>query len=198
MMSTGSTLRLFIAIELPEPIIQALAEVQEQLRNRVPQGIVRWTRPTGIHLTLKFLGETPTHRKAAIETGIAKAVSGIEPFTLTAEGAGCFPNTRKPRVVWVGMGGEMDALSTLQKAVEREIAPLGFPTESRPFKPHLTLGRVNRRASREDAAIVGQAVADLRLGEIGRFVVAGISLMRSRLRPDGAIYTQLSYVPLER
>ncbi|MBN1283867.1 MAG: RNA 2',3'-cyclic phosphodiesterase [Anaerolineae bacterium] len=191
-------LRLFIAVELPSSVLAALARLQDELAGAVPRDVMRWSRPTGMHLTLKFLGDVPSERRGAVEAGMAQA-RAQPPFTLSARGIGCFPNFKSLRVVWVGLAGQMDALHALRDTVEAAIAPLGYPTEERPFNPHLTLGRVQQSAPKRAVAELGQylAAAAGKVGELGRIDVTGISLMHSDLRPDGAIYTRLSHVDLE-
>ena len=190
------TIRAFIAIPLPHPLLEKLAALQRQLEKQIPPGSVRWTRAEGIHLTLKFLGDVPTAQQRDIEQGMAQA-SGHHPFTLNAGGLGCFPNFKRPRVVWVGLGGQMDALHALRDTVERAIAPLGYPTEKRRFNPHLTLGRVKKHASKADVVDLGQRLEATEVDALGQNTVTGISLIRSQLRPSGAVYTQLSHVKLE-
>ncbi|NDJ74748.1 MAG: RNA 2',3'-cyclic phosphodiesterase [Chloroflexi bacterium] len=194
----SETWRLFIAIELPEAILAQLTTVQERLKRQVPRGTVRWVRVAGIHLTLKFLGDVPLSQRDDIEHELAQAATGHTPFTLAARHLGCFPNPKRPRVVWVGVQGAVPALANLRDAVEEHIAPLGYPTEDRPFKPHLTLGRVQRDARRDEVARLGELIADTKLGELGRWDVSSVSLMRSELKPDGAVYSRLFSAPLDQ
>ncbi len=190
-------LRLFIAIELPPPVTAALHNLQTQLQAVTPPDVVRWTRPEAIHLTLKFLGDVPAGKQSAVEQGIIKAAHNQHPFNLSIGGVGSFPNSRHPRVVWVGLGGEQETLHTLRDAVESAVAPLGYPTDRRPFSPHLTLGRVRRSVRKPDIAALGRALEAAKVDAPAQFRAEGISLMRSRLRPNGAVYTQLAYIKLE-
>jgi 2'-5' RNA ligase len=183
-------LRLFIAVELPAEVVDVLEKTQSDLKRVMPSRVVRWTRPEGIHLTLKFLGDVASDQVDDLQKGLLDATSGHDPFTLGVEGLGCFPNSKRPRVVWIGVGGDTRKLVALQKSVEQYIAPLGFPTEDRPFSPHLTLGRI-KQASRDDIARVGQIVEARGPALSARWRVESISLMRSQLKPDGAVYTQL-------
>lgn len=189
-------LRLFVALELPVPILAALEQLQDQLRADRSARAVRWTRPEGIHLTLKFLGETPPDRLDVIRAGLQVAASAHRSLRLGAAGLGCFPNPRAPRVVWVGLTGDLDALAALQSAVEAAIAPLGFPTEKRPFSPHLTLGRVRQDASAAEVRALGALVSGTAVGTLGAWQATAISLMRSELSRDGARYTCLFSAPL--
>ncbi len=192
----GETLRTFIAIELDEALRIALRTVQDKLKRQAPPGSVKWTAPDGIHLTLKFLGDTPEGRVLEIETALQAACAGLEPIVFSVEGRGCFPDFRRPRVVWVAVREKSGALVRLQAAVERTVAPLGWPTEGRTFSPHLTLGRVSRGANDRTAAAVGQAVERMVVEQIGQQQVTAVSLIQSDLRPTGAVYSRLSHVAL--
>lgn len=189
--------RLFIALELPPDIIDALEHVQEQIKGRTPGNTVRWVKPDDVHLTLKFLGDVPVARRETLQKALNQAVPQHSPFTLAAGGLGCFPNPHRPRVVWVGLHRDLSALNALRDAVEAQIAPLGYPTENRPFHPHLTLGRVSREANREAAQALGMYVSKSELKTLYAWEVDAVTLFRSELKPDGAVYTPLFHVPLE-
>jgi 2'-5' RNA ligase len=190
-------LRTFIAVELDRSIRNELARIQERFTRQMPRGSVRWVSPEGIHLTLKFLGDTPAAKLPAIEDALRRACAGFQPFEFTVEGRGCFPNTRRPRVVWTGVRDKGQMLARLAAAVEREVSPLGFPTEDRAFSPHLTLGRVGRGVSQHDEAAVGQIVEAAVVEQVGRQRVTAVNLIRSDLHPSGAVYATLISVPLE-
>ena len=185
------TIRAFIAIPLPATLLNKLAALQRRLERQVPPRSVRWVRAEGIHLTLKFLGDTPTHKLPDIKQALAAVGRHAPGCTFTAEGLGCFPNTNRPRVVWVGTREPTGRLAALQQAIEEVVAPLGFPPEGRKFSPHLTLGRIGRRASRSDAAQVGQLVADTDVGTLAEVAADRFCLIRSVLKPSGAEYTTL-------
>ena len=187
-----TTLRTFIAVELDDELRMNLGLLQDLLVGNVPPRSVRWVRPSGIHLTLKFLGDTPATKVGEVAAALARAAAGIPPFTLNMGGLGCFPNSRRPRVVWVGLQEETGALIRLRDAVEAEVSPLGFPTERRPFQPHLTLGRVQRRVSKSQLSQIGQAVAASPTGTVDEMDVRAVSYIKSDLRPSGAVYTILS------
>ena len=186
-----TTLRTFIAIELDARCKSGLGHLQERLRDQVPPRSVRWVQPEGIHLTLKFLGDTPVEKVDEVQSALARAAAQVGPFPFTLGGLGCFPNNRQPRVVWVGVQEPAGALACLQKAVEDCVAPLGFPTEQRPFNPHLTLGRVQRYASKSEVRQIGEVVAASVVGTIGEMTATVVSYIKSDLRPNGAVYTTL-------
>jgi 2'-5' RNA ligase len=189
--------RTFIAIELDETIEDALADLQEQLKAKVPRDSVRWVKSEGIHLTLKFLGNVPANRIEEVERTLTQACVGFPAFSFSVGGLGCFPNPRRPRVVWVGVQEESGTLKRLQKAIEDGMERLGFPPEGRRFHAHLTLGRTQRRASSGDVRRLGQLVEETDIGELGRMEARAVSLMKSDLKPTGAVYTQLAAVELE-
>ncbi len=189
--SLPPVLRTFIAVELDEAVRAALAATQDELRAVVPRRSVRWVRPQGIHLTLKFLGDTPTGRLEEIKQALVAAASEVAPCSFTVEGLGCFPNPQRPRVIWVGVTEPTGTLRALWRAVETHVAPLGWPTEKRGFQPHLTLGRVQRRASSAERRAIGEVVDGSDVGRLGSMAVRAVSFIRSELRPTGAVYTTL-------
>jgi len=189
-------LRTFIAIELDEPLRLAIGRVQTKFRRQAPPGSVKWVAPDGIHLTLKFLGDTPASRVPAIAAALRAACASTQPFEFAVEGRGCFPNFRRPRVVWVAVRDRGQMLARLQDAIEQHVAPLGWPTEARGFSPHLTLGRVAPYADVTAQAAVGQMVERAVVEQIGGQRVTTVSLIRSDLQPAGALYTPLVHVAL--
>jgi len=172
-------------------VVDVLEKQIDDLRDRLPGRAIRWVRAEGIHLTLKFLGDVPAEALPDIKAATESAASGCGHISLRAEGLGCFPNAKRPRVVWVGLQGQLDTLHSLRDQVERHVSPLGYPTEKRPFNPHLTLGRVKSSNAREVSAI-GQAVEKTSAGELARWTAQSLSIVQSTLRPEGAIYTTLA------
>jgi len=188
--------RLFIAIELPDNILRQITRVQQQIERQIPARAVRWVKPDSIHLTLRFLGDVEIDRIDSLKAVLDVAGTNHAPFPLEIAAPGCFPNTRNPRVLWLGLEGNLESLGNLQQSVEQAITDLGFIPEDRGFSPHLTLARVQRNASRDDAGRVGLA-AERGLAEpVGGWRVEDLSLMRSQLKPSGSVYTELHRVPL--
>jgi len=193
-----SSLRLFTALDVPSEICDRLGEAITRLQIEMPRGSVKWVRPNGIHLTLKFFGAVPSAKVADLQAALTQAAASISPFALRVEGLGVFPSALRPRVVWTGVEGDLSALEALQQAVETSVAALGFKPEARDFKPHLTLGRVNEHVSSADHSKLGRALGALGQGgatSYGDFVVRHLDLIRSELRPTGAVYTQLFSAP---
>jgi 2'-5' RNA ligase len=188
--------RLFIAVELPPEALDVLEGLQSELKQAAPQRAVRWVRPEGIHVTLKFLGDARQEAIGEVQAALDAAVQGHGPFNLRAEGVGAFPNTSRPRVVWAGIEGDVRQLKALRRSVEEHVSPLGYPTEGRSYTPHLTLGRVQNGIPRRQLEAVGALVENNTVGELARWRVDAVSLMRSELKPDGAVYTEVYRVPL--
>jgi 2'-5' RNA ligase len=188
--------RLFVAIELSEDVLSQIAATQAYLAQRAPAGAARWVKPGGIHLTLKFLGDVSVTKRGSLEKALAQAVQGHAPFTLAAGGLGCFPNVKRPRVVWMGIHEDLNPLHALRDAVESRVAPLGYPTEERAFSPHLTLGRARRETSPSDLQTLGELIANAPSSDRHAWTVTGVSLIRSELTASGAVYTSLFHAPL--
>ncbi len=188
----AETVRVFIAISIPDPVLDGFGEVQTGIRRHGFK--IRWVRPESIHLTLKFLGDILAADIAGVRQTLVETVSLFPPLTLCAKGVGVFPGIKRPRVIWVGLGGETAPLGRLQKALEDGLAAIGFPKETRPFTGHLTLGRFKGRV---DPSRLGDAIVHSHLFESPAFKVREIHLIQSRLKPGGAQYTRLFSVNLE-
>jgi RNA 2',3'-cyclic 3'-phosphodiesterase len=189
-------LRTFIAIELDESLRIAIGRVQGKFKRVAPSGGVKWIPSDSIHLTLKFLGDTPRSRISQVEAALQAACATVAPFDFNVEGRGCFPNFRRPRVIWVAVRDRGQTLARLQRNIETYVAPLGWPTEERDFSPHLTLGRVAKGADRATEEEIGRMVERSVVEQIGVQRVTAVSLIQSDLRSTGPVYTRLLSVSL--
>jgi 2'-5' RNA ligase len=187
-------IRSFIAIELSDELKQKLGKLEARLKAAGIYG-VRWVNPESIHLTLKFLGDIDADRTGEITSVMENSFRGAPSFRLIAEGLGAFPNLRKVQVVWVGLGGDMDILKNIQKKLESNLETLGFPAEKRAFTPHLTLARVNNRASPDDRQRLGKLISETDFTPV-TLEVNSVILMKSQLTRQGAIYSRISAVNL--
>ena len=190
-------IRAFVAIELPDEVRRGLAGLRRELQ-RDEHRLVKWVDPEAIHLTLKFLGNIPSRRVTEIARAIEVAAKATAPFELDVSGLGVFPNLRQVRVLWVGIGGEVDRLKELQRGIDTELAALGFAREERPFVPHLTLARVRQGTSPSERRSLGELFSTAVFEDKYEAKVETISLMRSELTPAGAIYSRLSEAVLGR
>ena len=214
---TGRSVRLFVAIELPIDVKRALEDAVRTLRAAGVDDGVRWVRPEGIHVTLKFLGPTREERVPPISDALARAIRGTPSFDLQPSGIGAFHGGRNQhftrsypresypqniRVLWVGVHGDTAALAALADRVEGALNPLGFPREKRAFSAHLTLARVREDASRETRIALSEALRPFlsegsitpavfdasRVPQFPSFRADRVSLMRSTLQRGGAVY----------
>lgn len=190
-----SLMRCFIAISLDRALAREVGRVQRQLAPAVPADAVRWVRVDQLHLTLKFLGDVAEARVDLLAESLRRACAGRGPLRLELNGLGCFPNLTRPRVLWVGVGGDTDALRQVQARVAAETTNFGDQGEEQQFHPHLTIGRLK---SREPGVLrrVGQALGAASVGALGQWQVGEVILFSSRLSPQGPTHTALARVPL--
>jgi len=188
--------RCFIAVELPDEVKTGLDQLQAQLKSG-NQPWVKWVDPYSIHLTLKFLGNVAVDRIDPITAAMEEATQGVSPLHLEVKDLGVFPNLRRVQVVWVGVSGEVDKLARLQQRLESNLAGLGFTPERRRFTPHLTLARLRDRASPDEREGLGKLIASTKFEAAYTFPVDAISLMRSQLTREGAIYSKISSAELK-
>jgi 2'-5' RNA ligase len=184
--------RLFVACELSDEVRRALAAVQDGLR-RTTSLRLRWVRPEGIHITLKFLGEVEAARVEEIERTLGAAVEPFEARVCPA-GLGGFGESRL-RVVWVGMEGDVDRLVGLAACVDEALSALGFPRERRPFAAHLTLARVPDEASLEERRALARLLEDHKIPQLKPMTLTEVHLIRSILGPGGSAYQRLATFP---
>ncbi|MDX1662419.1 MAG: RNA 2',3'-cyclic phosphodiesterase [Candidatus Promineifilaceae bacterium] len=173
--------RAFIAIDLPSDVKDALAAIRRELEPRVPEGAVRWNSREKMHLTLRFLGDTEVAKVQEIGSALESIAAAHAPFQLALDALGCFPNPRRPRVIWVGLDGDVAELHQVKEMVDERLAPLGWAPEDRAYHPHLTLGRV--RGLEGISLPWGTPVVPL------SFTASALHLYESDLRPSGPLYT---------
>ena len=192
-----STVRLFIALPVPETVKAELKKLQKELRKVVPTDQLRWVQPEQIHLTLKFLGNVPNEEMEDLVTAPREGCRGVGPFRLRAEQTGFFPNEYRPRVIWVDVRGDTEPLTALQQSIE--CATLGFAEseESREYSPHLTVARVKNLHVREVQALC-ERVKSLKTRVFGEWTAVKAELIRSELGHHGSRYTCLAEVPLSK
>ena len=195
MTGRNDTVRVFVAVGISAEAREQLIGAVERIRQEIPQGI-QWANPDGMHLTLKFLGNIPSVAVGPLLECLEPVASQAKPFPLQLDGLGMFPNRRKPRVLWAGVSGDLDALSGLQQASEDAINALGYPPEQRPFRPHITLGRPRRSVSDAHLSRIGSVVSvTIPPSQVG-WQVESVDVMQSELHPSGARYTVLGSAPL--
>jgi 2'-5' RNA ligase len=184
-------MRLFVAIELPYELELILEQEIAGLQRAAEERVVRWVSPQAVHLTLKFLGEVGSDRVPSINEVLDRAAAEVPGFDVEVGGMGCFPNCRRPRVIWIGVDAEESPLEALYSAIERGLERYGFEPERRRFHPHLTVGRLKRSVTPAQQQTLSRQLEQTQIGRLGRIEVRAVSLMRSELLPTGARYTQL-------
>lgn len=185
-------IRSFLAFELPRDVRTTLERVVSEIRrHHLP---LRWVKPQNIHLTIVFLGDVKPEVLKPIQEGVKEVCAEFGPFSAAIRGVGTFPNKKNPRVLWLGLDGEMERLSRFRDALQHSLTPFGIQEEKRSFRPHLTLGRFRKGKGRiSDLQPVLSTYATV---ESPLSVLPELVLFRSDLRPEGAIYTRLGAWPL--
>jgi 2'-5' RNA ligase len=184
-------IRAFIAVNLAPSVGEEIAKVQTALKEA--QGDIRWTRVEGMHLTLKFLGDIAREQVEPILAALQIPLRDQQAFRVLARDLGAFPNLKRPKVLWIGLQGER--LVGLQEQVESALVALDFPREERGFTPHLTLGRVRSLRGWEQVLAMVRRYEQVQFGES---IIDHVTLYQSTLRPDGAVYSPLGTVPVQK
>jgi len=200
MTQQAGSLRLFIALDLPESWKAALQSLQEEMQAAIstqlgPMIRPRWVRPEGIHLTLKFLGDTPASRIDVLRTQIALAVPDEPRFDLSLGRVGSFEQRRSPRVILATVLGEDRALIDLHERIETWLAAAGWPREARTFRAHLTLGRLPDGMDDTTRLAVAGITTAFETPLVPVWHVDKVYLIRSHLGPGGARYERLVAFP---
>lgn len=190
-----ATHRLFIAVELPGALREELADLQQRLKRDQPP--VRWVEPEAMHLTLWFLGDVPGDQVVHLKMAMMLSLAGQQAVRVQLGAPGAFPNLQRPQVIWVGLAEGETHLRVWYEALACRLLSLGFHPDHRPFRPHLTLGRVRREASAEQQQRLGAALRSLKPPSDHVWDLQRVVLFRSDLRPEGPRYTALAEVDLQ-
>jgi 2'-5' RNA ligase len=190
-----AVIRSFIAVDLPDALNTALEKASQQLQEELSGGPVRWVPVNNIHLTLKFLGDVSDNNIPVLETILKTEAANHHIFEISVGGFGVFPNASRPRVLWVGVEAP-DELMSLQRRIDMETARLGYAPDQRAFNPHLTLGRVSRNATPREVRNASKILKKHKIGFLGAARIEYVTLYRSDLGPDGAVYSKISTATL--
>lgn len=185
------TFRCFVAIDLSPDVRRALESLVLRLRSLPGHESLRWVQPDSIHLTLEFLGDQPLASVPDLASMLDRTCAGRAPFSLRLGRLGCFPDARRPRVLWVGLEEPTGSLARLQASIRTACAQLGLKVDERAFSPHLTLGRVRREAGSEAADFARLVLSGTEAPMAAQMAAEAVHLYRSDLRPTGASYTRL-------
>ncbi len=201
-------IRAFLAVELSHEIRAGLATIQQELKHRIAPEMKRdvrisWTQPASIHLTLKFLGDMDEQVIDPLRAALQEATGGHTALHVPFERFGAFPRLQSPRILWVGPpeywegGAEATRLAEIQKAIEEACDGLNFLRETKSFSPHLTLARIKAGERQVGIALAKTGVLDRPISS-GSLTVESIALMKSELKPTGAVHSKLWEVVLKK
>ena len=193
----SKTARVFVAVHLPEPQRATLELTIGSLRERGLSN-VRWVRPEGIHLTLKFLGNIPAAQVEAVSVAMGDAARESSPFHLGLGILGAFPNLGRARVLWCGVEGDKGPLDQLQQRTETGLEALGYPRENRPFSPHITLGRVREGGRTPDIDLLQRALDECTPRLQDWWLVEDVCLMQTTSMPGGSRYDVIATAKLDK
>jgi 2'-5' RNA ligase len=185
-------LRTFIAVDTGKPIRDRCVALQESLARTGTE--VKWVEPENLHVTLLFLGEVEDRDVPGLCRAVAEVCVAQAGFRMSVEGVGCFPNPRRPRTVWVGIGAGSAELIALHDTLEPPLLALGcYRREERQFTPHITLGRVKGERS---GGTLASALAQKARWQAGDVLVREVRVLSSELTPQGPVYAVLSRAKL--
>ncbi len=184
-------IRTFIAIDVPEKIKEQIFEVEKELIKSCNEG-VKWEEKEKFHITLKFLGDVNENAIDSIYDVLSENLTGFGKFSVIYKGVGCFPDLKRPRVIWIGCEDPSGKLFELQKIVEEKMSELGFEKEDKEYHPHVTLGRVKN--PRNISNLIKKIESINFESEAGE--VTEVLIMKSDLKPSGSVYTVLRKIKL--
>ncbi len=188
-------IRSFVAIELPAPTQKDIIWRTTHLRKLYPNPVIRWVQLGNIHLTLKFLGDIAKKDLEILAGSMTNEASGVEPFMLSFSDLGIFPNSKCPRIIWIGIKSPA-RLVKYQSRIEELTSSLGIPIEKRPFSPHITLGRFGKSNLKLNSSNLIAELGSTLVNSIDTINITEIKIFQSNLRPDGPVYTVIHNIPL--
>ncbi len=179
-------IRLFVAVKI-EPQ-ESLMKAFNHVKTRLSDARISWVNPQNLHITLKFLGDTPDKNVEKVKEQLRAATQGAKPFTLEIRGLGSFGNTSNPRVLWMGIFDDRHRLEKLYRSVQEQLEPLGYENEGYFFRPHLTLGRIREM---KDTIVLRELESSFGMILFQRNTIDSFALYKSQLTPQGPVYTML-------
>lgn len=188
-------LRTFIAADIPPTIQKSIQLCMDDLRSTIGNSSVRWIPVHNIHLTLKFLGDISEARLDSLSRVLLTEADSHSAFDISISGLDSFPNSKRARVLYIGIQASA-GLDALQRRIEAACARVGFESESRPFSPHLTIGRVRQRIPSSDQIRIRKTLNDTKIDSLGTARVDSIHLYKSERKPSGSVYAKLFSAPL--
>lgn len=190
-------LRLFVSLPVPHHVQEAVEHAQERLRRSLPPDLARWTKREQFHLTLRFLGNVQSVGVEDLQASLRNACLSFQPLNLQAVGLGSFPETRFPRILWVGLHDGTNQISSLYEAVQNATNAFTSEPVEREFSAHITIARI-KQIHRPEAERLKQVLAEFRQRVFGEWIGGEVHLMRSQLSSAGAQHTVLDRFALSQ
>lgn len=190
-------MRTFIALDFSPEIIRKINEIIDYFKTQTPERALKWVAPENLHLTIKFLGEVPEKKIEQIKSLINETLDDVKSFEIGVEKLGMYPNSQKPRVVWLGVRGA-GPLKEIHKVLDSQLQKAEIQPDNRGFSPHLTIARVRRNADIQSVKEIGETLSKFKVDSLGTCTVNHIILYKSELTPQGPIYTPLLSSPLNK
>lgn len=191
------TIRTFIAVDFPLEIKEKITEITAYFQTKLPPAQIKWVEPDHMHLTLKFMGETPLDKLVQIKQSMHQVVTKFPSFSIEIETLGMYPNVKRPRVIWLGIN-DKNNLILLHNQLDQALKGKGIKSDRRSLSPHLTIGRVRRSADPESIRQIGKILSQFKISSLGRIKIDEIVYYQSVLTPQGPIYTILQSTPLNQ
>lgn len=189
-------LRTFIAVDIPPTILHSIQQKMAPLQKAIGDVAVRWVPVSNFHLTLKFLGDVSPDNVDVLTRILCTEADSCQKFDLHISGLGSFPNSKRPRVLFIGIQAPA-GLDALQRGIESATAKLGYKSEARAFSPHLTIGRVRENITSVDQQKIRRAMEEIKIDSLGTARVDSVHLYKSELKPTGSVYTKIFSAPLQ-
>ena len=178
-------IRTFIAVPVPEPLFNLREKLKATISEKT--GKIRWLRKDQIHLTMKFLGDTTEDSINDVRHVMQKVADEFKPFNISIQKTGCFPKIERPRVMWIGVSGELDKLYQLVEKIQKKLNPLGFPKDEKKYHPHITIARAKypQKKTPDISTFLNTSFDPI------PFPIKKVQFISSELFPNGPVYTIL-------
>ena len=190
-------MRIFIAVNLPQDILTKIDQITTYFKSKTPPNALKWVETKSLHLTIKFIGETPEKKIPQIQEILTQSLGVQAPFAIEVNGLGMYPHQNTPRVIWLGINGG-EPLIKIHQILDQNLAALEIKPEGRAFTPHLTIARVRRNADPTSVKSIGRTLSQFTVDPLGAFTINQVHLYQSVLTPSGPIYTSLYSVSLNQ
>lgn len=185
----NNSIRCFLAIKINGTLRELLKKILADFVIEFPN-CVKWVPLENIHITIKFIGNLNTTHMDALQVDLSNALASLPVFQIESNQIGAFPNIKNPRIIWLGIRYPIHMKHTFSQ-IETILKVYGYPVENRPFKPHLTLGRVKKNVSLKDLLDISCHLSSYKLNEVGSMRAKDLTLFKSTLTPDGPFYEEL-------